>query len=153
MVSRLVLSSAFLAVNMPSMLEASSVDLPRRIVLVPSKVLVEPFSCPATEECLEQARPRGNPASWLNGEDYPPRAERENQSGSVVLELEVDRSLGRASACKVVRSSTFDQLDKESCRALQRRARFLPQSTVNSRSTPLRYSVRVVWMAAWVEFF
>jgi periplasmic protein TonB len=132
------------------------VEFLRPYVIVPGKVAVEPLVCPFAEtdsRCPEQAKPRDDPSNWLTAEDHPSRASRENQSGAAVLQLEIDRKIGRPQSCKVTRSSGFELLDTESCKIISRRARFWPQITPNSASVPLSYYVRIVWLAPWVEDF
>jgi TonB family protein len=128
----------------------------RSFVIVPGKVAVERLVCPIAETdspCPEQAKPRGDPSNWLTVDDYPPPARRENHSGAAVLQLEIDRKIGRPLSCKVTNSSGFELLDTESCKIISRRARFWPQVTPKGAGVPLSYYVRVVWLAPWVENF
>jgi TonB family protein len=131
-----------------------SQSLPLLYEVVAGKVAVEPYVCPVMEagfHCPEQLKPRGDPANWATIDDYPSRARRENQSGAVVLKLEIDRSIWRPNSCKVTQSSGFELLDAESCKLILRRARFWPQPTPKGATVPLYFRVRVAWLAPWIE--
>jgi TonB family protein len=122
------------------------------VTLVPGKVTIEPFICPFSGErsrCPTQAKPRGVPSNWLTIDDYPSRARHANQSGAVELQLQIDREIGRPSACRIIQSSGFELLDRESCKSLQRRARFWPQPAPKGSTIPLYFNVRIVWLAPW----
>src|ERR1041384_893254 len=57
--------------------------------------------------------------------DYPPEALRNHRQGSVVAELTVSPQ-GRATECRIVRSSGHKVLDDATCDLMIQRARFSP---------------------------
>ena len=67
---------------------------------------------------------------WLNRNDYPSRAQREQLSGSVAVLLIVKEN-GRVKDCKVTESSGSVIFDQVACKNLFRRARFFPATDYN----------------------
>lgn len=57
--------------------------------------------------------------------DYPERAKRLRQEGTVRVHLTIAPS-GRATACEVVESSGHDLLDEAACKGYMRHGRFKP---------------------------
>lgn len=91
------------------------------------------------------ARPIGNPASWVSTNDYPARDLREGNQGTTGFALTVGTD-GRVVACQVSRSSGFPGLDKATCDALSRRARFTPASDANGAKVTGRYASSIRWV-------
>ena len=91
------------------------------------------------------ARPIGNPASWVSTNDYPARDLREGNQGTTGFALTVGTD-GRVVACQVARSSGFPGLDKATCDALSRRARFTPASDANGAKVTGRYASSIRWV-------
>lgn len=124
-------------------------DPKERYTVDSGKVLIEPLTCPAGKEyiCADQAKPKSNFSEWLNVNDYPWTARKENQGGVVVLKCELDRPGRRLNFCKIVTSSGSKVLDEATINGFLKRARFNPQSPDNSQSY---FTVRVVWLAPWI---
>jgi protein TonB len=91
------------------------------------------------------ARPIGNPANWVSTNDYPARDLREGNQGTTGFELTVGTD-GRVVACQVIRSSGFAGLDKATCDALSRRARFTPASDASGAKVTGRYASSIRWV-------
>ena len=66
---------------------------------------------------------KGSPLAWVTPADYPTDALMKEQSGDVIVMLEV-ASNGRPTACRIAVSSKVDSLDQTTCRLLQSRARY-----------------------------
>lgn len=130
--------------------QAKSDVVPQPTVLVSEKILIEPLCAVSKNDprCTKQAKPRGDTSNWLSTNDYSFRSKNQNQSGAVILQLEVDPVRGWVQSCKVVKSSGFELLDKSSCFNLQRRARFVQQAEAPSA---LYFDLRVVWLAPWLD--
>jgi len=103
---------------------------------IPPRVL-PPAPPPAPPPPPAKVEARGNPGSWVTTDDYPPRALRENRSGTTSFRLGVGAD-GRATSCDITGSSGSPDLDQEACKNLLRRARFKPGAAGV-------YSSRVVW--------
>ena len=93
----------------------------------------------------QQARPRGNPASWIVNEDYPKQTSRVPMAGVVEFRLKVGRN-GRPNACEILSSSSFALLDSTTCSIMMRRARFCPATNRKGRPIEGTWSSRVRWM-------
>lgn len=91
------------------------------------------------------ARPIDNPASWVSTNDYPAQDLRAGNQGSTGFELTVGTD-GRVAACQVTRSSGFPGLDKATCDALSRRARFTPSSDASGAKVTGRYASTIRWV-------
>ena len=63
---------------------------------------------------------------WITlTDDFPPRARREGESGTVTVRLFVDGT-GRARGCMILGRSQLPNLEARTCGVLTRRARFQP---------------------------
>lgn len=91
------------------------------------------------------ARPIGNPANWVSTNDYPAPDLRAGNQGSTGFELTVGTD-GRVAACQVTRPSGFPGLDKATCDALSRRARFTPASDASGAKVTGRYASTIRWV-------
>lgn len=90
------------------------------------------------------APPRGNPASWVTNDDYPPTARRAGEEGSVDVEVAIDAT-GRISACKVVKSSGSSVLDAATCSLVQRRGRYQPATDSSGSPTTATATLTYRW--------
>ena len=99
---------------------------------------------PVVREAARGATPRGNPGSWIRSDDYPARALRAGEEGTVRFNLTIGLN-GAVTACQIVGSSGFPALDEATCRLVSRRARFNP--AVDSTGAPVegRYANTVRW--------
>lgn len=88
--------------------------------------------------------PRGNPARWVNLNDYPSESLRLEQSGRVEFKLTINAA-GRVSDCIVTRSSGYTALDTATCKLMLRRGRFSPAIDENGNEAPGSYSSSVTW--------
>lgn len=89
----------------------------------------------ATISLAKDVAVRGDPAGWFTDDHYPSRALRKREEGSISYTLNVGPN-GRVAACSIVVSSGSNSLDKETCKGLQRRARFSP--AVNDDGLPIQ---------------
>jgi TonB family protein len=72
-----------------------------------------------------RAIPIANDRYWVTPDDYPARALRDNQQGTVRVKLEISAT-GAVSNCSVTQSSGYSALDEATCSLITRRARFTP---------------------------
>lgn len=91
------------------------------------------------------ARPLGNPASWVSTNDYPARDLREGNQGTTRFELTVGTD-GRVMNCTITQSSGFAGLDRATCEALSRRARFTPASDESGAKATGRFASSIRWV-------
>lgn len=92
-----------------------------------------------------RAAPKGNPGGWATDADYPPSAQRAEESGTTSFRLEVGAD-GRATSCSVTGSSGSSTLDEATCRLVQKRARFKPAIGSDGQPTTDTYSNRIRWV-------
>lgn len=88
--------------------------------------------------------PRGNTASWVTNNDYPPTARAERREGITGFRLIVDPR-GRVSTCFITASSGFADLDQATCDLLSSRARFHPARDGDGERVSGSFSSRVSW--------
>jgi TonB family protein len=89
--------------------------------------------------------PRGNPAYWVTGDDYPAAALRAEDQGRVAFQVTVSAH-GVASDCIVTASSGSAMLDTAACRLIMRRGRFLPARDAEEKATQGSYSSVLAWV-------
>jgi TonB family protein len=91
------------------------------------------------------AVPKGNPGFWVNTDDYPSHALRNELEGTVAFTLEVGVN-GRVDKCTVTLSTGYEVLDSSTCSNIRRRARFDPALNEEGYPVPGKYSNRVRWV-------
>lgn len=77
-------------------------------------------------------------------DDYPMDAIRREEQGTVGYHLTISRR-GTVSACRILRSSGSEALDRQTCRILERRARFDPARNSTGKRMADEYSGRIRW--------
>lgn len=90
------------------------------------------MALPARTASVTPPSPRGSRGVWMADVEYPSAALSAEEQGSVTVKLAIDDS-GRVAGCDVVRSSGSRVLDGETCRVLQRRARYAPATDSTGR--------------------
>lgn len=88
-------------------------------------------------------RPLNDVATWFGPDDYPAQAIRRNQEGRVRVALLIDAD-GRPSACEVMESSHHRLLDRATCRAAVRHARYAPARDRSGAAIPARVDLSAV---------
>ena len=73
-----------------------------------------------------------NKKEWFLVSDYPATAVAAHHQGNVGVSFAIGTD-GRVSACRIVRSSGYPELDSITCPSLERRARFKPAVDANNR--------------------
>jgi TonB family protein len=91
------------------------------------------------------AKPIGGFAVWLNDNDYPDKAIRNEESGTVVAFLKIGAD-GRAVGCAVADSSGSKELDEQTCAIFGRRARYDPAIDAEGKAIEGLCAVRVRWV-------
>ncbi|NIJ18408.1 TonB family protein [Sphingomonas naasensis] len=85
--------------------------------------------------------PRGDPETWLQPADYPPRLRARGSSVDVALGIAPS---GLTTACRVIASSGSAAWDREICAILRRRARFHAPLDAAGRPVPSVWQHRYV---------
>jgi protein TonB len=88
--------------------------------------------------------PRGRPQSWVNTDDYPSRAMREEEQGTTRFSVTVGTN-GRVEGCQITGSSGHDDLDQAVCRLITSRARFNPAKDANGNPMTGTWSSSFQW--------
>lgn len=76
--------------------------------------------------------------------DFPQMALSEKRRGKVTIELAVSAT-GTLQGCKVIESSTHEDLDKASCKKASERARFQPALDIAGQPTNGRTQIELNW--------
>jgi TonB family protein len=90
------------------------------------------------------AQPKGNPSSWINTNDYPIAALREERQGTVSFQLTIDPR-GLVNECFIRQSSGHSDLDNLTCALLIERGRFEPARDGSGAALTSSWSSRVRW--------
>ena len=86
-----------------------------------------------------------NTASLITSDDYPSVSLRKEESGTTVARLNISK-YGRVIDCDILSSSGFATLDAAACRALTRRARFVPAGDAAGKPISSSWSKSVKWV-------
>lgn len=84
------------------------------------------------------------PLPWYTFDDYPMRAFQEQWKGAATFELLVDPN-GRPADCKIIQSSGYATLDRETCFIAVHRARFSPAHGPDGTKVHGSYRSMVKW--------
>lgn len=103
---------------------------------------VAPPPPPASQASAAQAK--GDRRGWITADDYPSRALRTGEEGSVGITVRIGAD-GRVSDCAVTASSGSPQLDEATCRLYQRRARYAPARDDAGRPAAATITDRIRW--------
>lgn len=100
---------------------------------------------PAVQRTLSKpAEPANYPGDWVTVNDYPTRALRQEDGGTVWFRLNLD-SQGRVSDCLVQTASAPPILQTKTCDLLKSRARFSPAIDAQGKPVSSFYLNRVKW--------
>ncbi len=112
----------------------------------PSPIAAPPAPpAPPAPRVSQAAGARGDEASWVTTDDYPPAALREEKEGTSVISWTINTQ-GRVEGCRTVQSSGSSDLDDAACRALTRRAKYTPAKDQNGNPIATTKSRRVRWV-------
>lgn len=100
---------------------------------------------PPAPRVSQAAGAKGDEASWVTTDDYPPAALREEKEGTSVISWTINTQ-GRVEGCRTVQSSGSSDLDDAACRALTRRARYSPAKDQDGNPIATTKSRRVRWV-------
>ena len=100
---------------------------------------------PAAPSQASKAVLRGSIQNTISADDYPPSAQRNKESGSTKIRVEIGTD-GRVSSCTVTSSSGSSTLDEATCRLYTKRAKFTPakDSAGNAMASSLSTGFRWV---------
>lgn len=115
----------------------------------PAPIMAPPPPPPVVVEApkamqAQAARARGNPASWVTTEDYPPSALREEREGVTGIAWDVTTD-GKVVNCRVTQSSGSADLDDAACKFVTRRGRYSPALDQNGNPIQSSDKRRVRW--------
>lgn len=112
--------------NTPPPVVIQTVRTPPPVFIpTPAAPPAPPPAPPAAPVVSKAAAAKGNPASWVTNDDYPPDAQRREESGRVGITFDVNAQ-GRVEGCRVTASSGSSSLDTATCRLVTRRGRYSP---------------------------
>jgi len=125
----------------PNISDTVSLLPPPRTLEVPAPV-VTPSVSPSFSPV--GAIPRNGPAGWITTDDYARSDLIREREGTADYRLVVG-SDGRVDACEITRSSGHATLDRNTCRLIERRARFDPATNSRGDRVVGTYSGSVTW--------
>lgn len=115
------------------------------IIPPPQPVIAPPAPPPPPAAKVTKAQSaRGDLQNYFTGDDYPPDALRNEDTGTTVVRVNVGAD-GRVASCDVVSSSGSRSLDSATCRVLRSRARFTPAKLSNGQATTDSITARITW--------
>ncbi len=89
-------------------------------------------------------RAQANLPGLFSTDDYPLKALRNEETGTVTFSVAIDRD-GRVTNCTVTESSGSASLDLTTCSIIQRRARFRPARDAQGRAVEDHSTGRIKW--------
>lgn len=101
----------------------------------------------APDQAVREPTPITDPATWFSPDDYPLSAKRANEEGTVRFALDVSAS-GAITACRIVESSGFPDLDRQTCESAMLRARFKPATDAHGQPTAGTFERPITWETA-----
>lgn len=107
----------------------------------PERIVAELRSCAAG---LAASASPANLASYLNSNDYPAAALRNDESGTVEFRLFIGPD-GRPGDCAILHSSGSAALDEATCRIMLERVRFSPARDSHGNPVPDTHDARITW--------
>ncbi len=118
---------------------------------VPAGVKPSPTAVPALRSIAPPApslavplKPLSPVTEWVRFADYPAGAMADDRDYAIGFELEVAAN-GRASACRITAGSGSAVVDRTTCAAARRRARFTPARDARGEPVASRYAARLSW--------
>lgn len=103
----------------------------------PEPDLTPPFAPDRQVEALA-------PELWVQANDYPSRALRNEEEGSVNVEVIVGTN-GRAKTCEIRETSGSDTLDRAACRNMMRYARWNPATDADGELIETVWRQAITW--------
>ncbi len=117
-------------------------------VIPPPPPVIHPPAPPAPPPPPRQSQARslsGSLQNLISGDDYPPSAMDNNETGSVTVMLTVGPS-GRVTGCSITSSTASKTLENATCRLLTARARFSPAQDSNGNPISSSFGpTRITW--------
>ncbi|GGD52803.1 TonB family protein [Erythrobacter arachoides] len=103
-----------------------------------------PLAAAAQDTSGTSPRPLASPGEWIDPQDYPAEALRQNAAGVTGVRLQIDPR-GMVRKCTVVSSSGHAILDDTACLRLEQRGEFEPARDGEGNRTDSTWSTSVVW--------
>ena len=118
---------------------------------VPSGVIASPTAAPplfgaepAKPGLAAPLKPRTPVNSWVLASDYPATAMADDRAYTIGFTLDIDAT-GKPEACRINASSGSAVVDRVTCDAARRRARFIPALDAAGMPVAGRYSATLSW--------
>lgn len=121
-----------------------AVYVPVPVAAPPAPVAPPAPPAPPAPVVNKSAGAKGDPASWVTTDDYPPSALRAEEEGTTAISWTINTQ-GRVENCRVTSSSGSRALDDAACRAITRRGRYSPALDQSGNPIQSTQSRRVVW--------
>lgn len=124
-------------------------NLSTEVNLLPPSLPIEipgPVATPVLTPSIEPVGPipRNGPSGWITTNDYARSDLVREREGTASYRLVIG-SDGRVDACEITRSSGHATLDRNTCRLIERRARFDPATNNRGETAMGTYSGTVTW--------
>ncbi len=112
----------------------------------PSPIAVPPLRniTPPSPSLAVPLKPLSPVTDWVKASDYPANAMADDRDYAISFELDV-AATGRASACRITAGSGSAVVDRVTCDAARRRARFTPARDAKGQLVAGRYGARLSW--------
>lgn len=117
---------------------------PPPVLAIPSPPPPPPPPPPPGGFPMRRAQPVESLNSLFRASDYPAAALRNEEQGSILYRLTIDKA-GRPTACAIVSSSGSPSLDNATCRIIMARARFRPAKNAKGKKMADSVLGRIVW--------
>jgi protein TonB len=135
--------------DVPITVEPVTPDFSDTVSLLPPPRTLDvpvPVATPSVTPSLAPvgAIPRNGPTGWITTDDYARSDLIRNREGTANYRLVVG-SDGRVDACEITRSSGHATLDRNTCRLIERRARFDPATNNRGDTVVGTYAGSVTW--------
>ena len=123
-------------------------EVPTEPVRIPGTItepiIPSPIATPTPAIVPVAPRPRNSVQSWITSNDYLRRDLTREREGIARYRLVVG-SDGGVDACEITASTGHTSLDRNTCRLIQRRARFEPATDGNGARVVGTYTGTVTW--------
>lgn len=105
---------------------------------------VPPIPTPVPSGPAIAAKPRNDPARWVETDDYRSNWIRQEMTGKARFRLEIAAD-GKVTDCTITGSSGHPELDAATCALVTKRARFQPARTGGGEAVAGSYSNAIDW--------
>ncbi len=119
-------------------------SVPAGVKASPTAVPLSRSIAPPTPSLAAPLKPLSPVTDWVRFADYPANAMANDRDYAIGFELDVAAN-GRATACRITAGSGSAVVDRTTCDAARRRARFTPARDADGNPVASRYGARLSW--------